>query len=1109
VNKTELRKTAGFMLSVIALMFLATTAYPQETTGSLRGAVKDPNGAGVPGAKVTATNQQRSFTTTTNSDGAYELLQLSPGRYSVTTEAQGFGTVKREDVSVEVGRTLQVNFDVAVQQVGASVNIIAAEDAIVDVSSNKTATNITQQKIDLLPKTLRFDSVVATAPGVRNEGKAGGFQIDGASGSENTWIIDGLEVTRVFDGVLGNTKNIPFDFVREVQVKSAGYEAEFGGATGGVVNVVTRSGSNDFHGEVRLDMNINRFAGDDRPARRFDRLRIAAPAALTPVQVAAGVQPRSFVPEYFGNNDGKDDFRLLAPAFNLGGPIWKNKAWFYGSYAPQFERTNRNLRLISLVAPGTTVNGVVTSVNGSITQLDKRTIEYRTKYDYMMGKIDFTPFQQFTVNITGISSPTKITGPTSNLAFETATAATFNELRYPLKGGYAPSNQISGQATWIATPNLVINGRLGRSYLNDKASNYDVPNSPLYSISGPCNTTISGGLPCPEGSTTNNNPNAFTSNTQTLYNITTRKSFSLDAVFTKRLFGQQHSFKGGYQRNRLANNILAGSAAGSITVHYGQTSPSCNCMGQYGYYQTNTSGQKGNVSSTNQGFFVQDAWQAHPRVTLNLGLRVENEFVPSFPLDPSGHPGLDVSQLSVDPKAPIRFGWGDKIAPRLGGAWDVLGNGKLKLYGSYSVFYDTMKYNLSRGSFGGEVFVQTEKKLDTLNFRSITLDNSPGALIIQRDLRVPALSNVKGPHGEVFHAVDPSIKPVREHEYTIGSDWGFKKDMVFSARYTTKKLDRTIEDIGLMFFASDGVTLQEQYMIGNPGFGTSVSDFQAFGFPPTAKAIRDYRGLELRLDKRLSNNWYANISYLRSRLYGNYSGLSSSDETGRNAANTNRYFDMPWITYDAHGNLSNGLLATDRPNTFKAFGAYQFHYGLFGKKQETELSLSQFIYQGTPITSHANIQIVGDQGTAATADDVVNFVPSFVNGRGDLGRTPVFTQTDVLIRHRVRLTESASLLVQFNVLNLFDEKNVTDLSGSIIRTSSSTVSSGNEYNAPAAFATYTATTFAQAVQLFVTNPGDWKTHLSVPLSSVQNPFYGQPVSFQGPRSARFSIGVQF
>src|SRR6185436_10616527 len=99
-------------------------------------------------------------------------------------------------------------------------------------------------------------------------------------------------------------------------------------------------------------------------------------------------------------------------------------------------------RLISLVAPGATVSGAI-SPNGSITQLDKRTIEYRSKYDYMMGKIDFTPTDKLSFAFTGINSPTKVTGPTSNLAFETTSTTTFNNIRYPLAGGFAPSNQIS------------------------------------------------------------------------------------------------------------------------------------------------------------------------------------------------------------------------------------------------------------------------------------------------------------------------------------------------------------------------------------------------------------------------------------------------------------------------------------------------------------------------------------------------------------------------------------------------------------------------------------------------------------------------------------------
>jgi hypothetical protein len=112
---------------------------------------------------------------------------------------------------------------------------------------------------------------------------------------------------------------------------------------------------------------------------------------------------------------------------------------------------------------------------------------------------------------------------------------------------------------------------------------------------------------------------------------------------------------------------------------------------------------------------------------------------------------------------------------------------------------------------------------------------------------------------------------------------------------------------------------------------------------------------------------------------------------------------MPWNYLRRSWQSKQRLARYRSAEHFQAFGAYRFNYGLFGKKMETELSASQFVYQGTPITSHVNIEIEG------TNDGLSNFVPSFVNGRGDLGRTEVFTQTDTLIRHRIRLTENASL----------------------------------------------------------------------------------------------------
>lgn len=1079
MSQINLNSVTRLLLGMALFAMLATTAFAQETTGSIRGTVKDPNGAVVPNASITATNAQRSFTTTTDGQGTYELRELPPGMYVVSVSAAGFGDAKREAIPVQLGRALQVNLDLAVAGAVASVNVTANEEPLVDVTSTKTSTNVSLEKIDLLPKTLRFDSVITQAPGARLEPKSAGYQIDGASGSENTFIVDGLEITRIDVGTLGTTKNIPFDFVKEVQIKSAGYEAEFGGATGGVINVATRSGGNEFHGEARLDTQLSRLNASDRMSRRFNRVLLATGTRAV---------------EYFSNPDKKDNYRGLDPAFDLGGPIVKNHLWFYSSFAPQYDRTIRNLRLVNA---GTFTPFIPTAAQPTVI----RPITYTSKYDYLMTRLDFTPWSKLSINVTGINSPAKTSGPGVQ-AYETTTASTINDVRLPFKGGYTPASQVSGQATYLATSNLVLNVRMGRTYLNDKGGSYDIPVGPLYNISSQCTAVIFGNpAACPPGSTSTGNPGPILANSSTAFNIITRKSLSFDATWTKRLFGQQHSIKGGYQVNWLSQKIDTGNQGGTIQFFYGQSAPLAGSPhGTYGYYVTNKLGTKGQAASKNQGLFIQDSWQVHPRVTLNIGLRTEKEFVPAFPLDASGHPGLDPSQLGVNPTQPIAFGWGDKLAPRLGGAWDVKGNGKLKIFASYSVFYDTMKYNLPLGSFGGDIWIKTTRALDTLDFRSITLANQPGTAYQVIDLRAPALFNLTNASGAVYHPVDPNIKPVREHEYGFGAEYALRKDMALTGRFTRKVLDRTIEDIGTMFI-SNGVQ-QEQYQIGNPGFGTAVTDFQALVGVPTAKAVRNYTAFEVRLDKRFSRNYYFNVSYTRSRLFGNYSGLASSDETGRAAPNTNRYFDMPWITYDAHGNLSNGLLPTDRPNTFKGFGSYRFNYKVFGKRVETEIGGSQYIYQGTPLSTNVNIEIAG------TTDGLDNYVPIFPNGRGDLGRTPTFTQTDGLLSQRLRLNERVSLRFTFNVLNLFNQDAVIDKSTAYIRTSSSTAGVAQEYNQPADTAYYEAATFGAAIQSFIHSPGDWKTHIASG-TALKNPFYNLPITWQAQRSARFSVGVQF
>ena len=260
----------------------------------------------------------------------------------------------------------------------------------------------------------------------------------------------------------------------------------------------------------------------------------------------------------------------------------------------------------------------------------------------------------------------------------------------------------------------------------------------------------------------------------------------------------------------------------------------------------------------------------------------------------------------------------------------MLHNGKVKVYGSFGYFYDIMKFQLPRGSFGGDYWHDCVYALDSPDFTQIipqrdsqghycplgggsTAANGsfPAMRFIENvDYRAPSNDpNQAGSLGATG-LVDPNLKPMKQHVITIGASWELKHDLVFEPVYTRTRLDRTIEDAGTI--TQDG----EVYYITNPGFGINATVPNCNGCPPNIKAIRNYDGLELRLTKRFSHDWFGAFSYTYSRLYGNYDGLTStdvSDGIGRNGANSDRAFDEPFMSYNAHGQDVSGPLGNRPP----------------------------------------------------------------------------------------------------------------------------------------------------------------------------------------------------
>jgi hypothetical protein len=1081
-------KRSFSLLFCFLLAFGAASA--QETTGSIEITIKDPNGAVVPNAAVTVESSRaaRSSTTgfrrtvTTDDAGFQRILQVPPGTYRLTIAAgSGFAEKTLDNIDVALGKATPVNVDLTITA-AATVDVTANGETPIDVTDSKIQTNISQKDAELLPKGTNFSSVLKMSPATRPEPLSGGFQIDGASGTENTFIVDGQEVTNPINGTLNTNNNLPFQLVQEVQIKSSGFEAEYGGATGGVINVVTRGGSNDFRGEFGAQFTPNRLQPVARPILYLgDELEYVQPA----------------------REPGLGFF----PTATLGGPILKNRVWFFGSYTPQIIKRERTINYR--------------------TGLPTQTYSATQKNEYAFARLDAQPVDALRLNGTFTYNPVVQTGelPAVTSQFDGALpsgngltgTAYQNQL-----GGRRNAKNASGQVVWTPTGNLVLSGRFGHSFLNDKLNTYGRP--PAFPYAQATTTILcssSGDIPPASAGCERGQDNGLEFFAQTNFDATKRNTLDLDATYITGFFGR-HEFKGGYQYNGLSNEVLTANN-GYIILRYGRSidvysgrnvtpsAPLCaegqttNCV--LGSGSVVRQSRLGSVSSKNEGLFFQDKYQPTQRLTLNLGFRTERENVPSFA---EGAPDLV-------------FNFQDKIAPRIGVAYDLTGDGKTKVSGFFGWFYDRFKYELPRGSFGGDTYYQDYFEILPNFAPAFQLDpnallgtavnsiggNCPatgfvyGQIRCSIDRRVP--SNAPGRALEDFGGIDPDIKAYRQTELTFTFERQLSSKFVLQARYTRKKLDRTVEDIG--FITPSG---SEAYIIGNPGFGLTKSFREEQGFTPV-KAVRDYQALEVRLDRRFADDFYFNANYTFSRLYGNYSGLSSSDElvvggvddptrfTGRNNPNVSRYFDAPFTEATVAGGETLGRLATDRPHAFKFAGAYSLdwlkRFG-FGANNTTEFQTFFTAQSGTPITSVADI---------AGYDTIV------LNKRGDLGRTEAFTQTDFAVRHRFRFGRDNrfTLVGEIDLLNLFNESNELGRFTLIDPTIYNLQDPENGLVTTAEAQTLSSPALLRLAQQRFQRNGAPGILAQATSAANRDPRYNRPILFQAPRELRFGIRFLF
>src|SRR5689334_9781649 len=304
--------------ALFAVFLFAIPSAAQEQRGAILGVVKDASGAVLPGVTVEARSPSvvGVSTSVTDGQGSYRFPALPPGTYQVTATLQGFGQAKVENAIVTLGK--QLSIDLVMNPAGLSETVsVTAESPIIDVKANAVTATVDSELIALIPKGRGLLSVLTQIPGTNNESRGGGLMIDGASGSENRFVVDGVDRTNARTGTAtaitsvnnsGGTEVVVQDFIDQVQVKQSGWNAEYRAALGGVVNAVTKTGSNTFHGSAGMYYTDNKWLGDIRRELR------SVPTDASKAEYIQRPRDKSH------QTDG---------VVSLGGPIMKDRVWFF------------------------------------------------------------------------------------------------------------------------------------------------------------------------------------------------------------------------------------------------------------------------------------------------------------------------------------------------------------------------------------------------------------------------------------------------------------------------------------------------------------------------------------------------------------------------------------------------------------------------------------------------------------------------------------------------------------------------------------------------------------------------------------------------------------
>ena len=1036
-----MRKVLMFVFAACLALFAISGATAQTlTTGSIEGTVVDQNGAVVPGVTATCTRQGGTPTSSVTDDfGLYRCSALEPGKYTVGIEEQkGFAKFEKTDVPVNLGAVTNVPVKLALAGATATVEVTGGTGAGLDVTQTTTGTNVSTDQFSNFPTQRTVQSLYTIAPTVARSGlrDSSGRDRDpsvaGSSGPENNYILDGVTVTDPAFG--GSGANLPFEFVQELEIKTGAYGADIGKSTGGVFNVITKSGTNDINGDVFAYFTTKGM------------VREVKSEAIPFI----GAAPNGF--------------SEIDAGFDIGGPIIKNKLYFFGAFNPQRRE------------------------NFFLTQTFLQEVQNKITTPFYAGKLTWDVNQNHRFNFSTFADFTKQEGHLFGFSGFGANLASFRGTTETGGSNYAARLNSSFTPTFIGEFSVGLHFQrantipeLDETLVTDR---FAVLRGGA--VVAPVETTVfapSGlRLAFVEGTGGSVQRN-FVRGGFGLKSRQDRDRYEAAARF-QNIFGK-HTLKWGVElvQNRykidtrstgpnfdftagenppgphrienrwaicartststitcpsasrtanVAAIIAAGQAPAGVTtavtgaVAINPTNPFLLLdVVRARDFSLNTRGEF--ITTNTESFYIQDDFRWHKDFQLNIGARWDYQ---------QAYSAGDATYLKLNDFV-------SNLQPRIGFIWDFTGEGRGKIFANYARYIETpIPLDVNARASGGEIQNDFHLNVSRLN-------GAAGAVSI---LNFGNLGNHATP-------LDPGLKPQSVNEWTAGLEWSpaGKRDLTFGFRGIYRAQDEVIEDGSF----DDGTT----YFIFNPGRrgrGETTEDLACAGDPLQGIAAqcfgparRYYRALEFSATKRFSNNYQFIASYVFSSLIGNYEGLFRNDN-GQSDPNITSLFDLVSLLNGLYGRLPN-----DRPHQLKFNGSYQFPFKLL-------ISGNFYAQSGIPFNALVPHPLYGDNEGFCIPG--LSCVPrgTAINPFTGSNRTPTTFNLDLGAYYPIQLGEDRQLRLTADWFNVFNTQRAV-----------------------------------REDETFLINSG------APGIPPVPNPFYGRGTIFQFPSALRLGVKFQF